>query len=68
MPPMQPASGVRRIRLAPHQMTEEVTATEDLLVLAHLGIPRIDPAHWSLTIDGLVGRPLTLGSGLITSS
>ncbi len=53
---MDPSSGVRRIRLAPHQMTARVTPTEDLFILAHLGIPRVDPARWSLTIDGLVGR------------
>ena len=38
-------------------MTDAVTAADDLFVLAHLGIPRIDPAQWSLTIDGLVARP-----------
>jgi sulfane dehydrogenase subunit SoxC len=59
-PAMEPATGVRRIKLAPHQTIERVTATDDLFVLAHLGVPRIDPAHWSLTIDGLVRRPLTL--------
>jgi sulfane dehydrogenase subunit SoxC len=59
-PPMEPATGVRRIKLAPHQTVDRVTATGDLFVLAHLGVPRIDPAHWSLTIDGLVQRPLTL--------
>lgn len=59
-PPMEPATGVRRIKLAPHQTVERVTATDDLFVLAHLGVPRIDPAHWSLTIDGMVDRPLTL--------
>jgi DMSO/TMAO reductase YedYZ molybdopterin-dependent catalytic subunit len=59
-PPMDPAGGVRRIRLAPHQMTAPATATEDLFVLAHLGIPRVDPARWSLTIDGLVGRQRVL--------
>lgn len=59
-PPMDPATGVRRIKLAPHQTIERVTATDDLFVLAHLGVPRIDPARWSLTIDGLVRRPLTL--------
>jgi sulfane dehydrogenase subunit SoxC len=53
---MDPASGVRRIKLAPHQVKDAITATDDLFVLAHLGIPRVDPAHWSLTIDGLVGR------------
>jgi sulfane dehydrogenase subunit SoxC len=59
-PPMEPATGIRRIKLPPHQTVERVTATSDLFVLAHLGVPRIDPAHWSLTIDGLVQRPLTL--------
>jgi sulfane dehydrogenase subunit SoxC len=59
-PPMEPATGVRRIKLAPHQTVDRVTATDDLFVLAHLGVPRIDPVHWSLTIDGLVQHPLTL--------
>jgi hypothetical protein len=57
---MEPATGVRRIKLAPDQTVERVTATDDLFVLAHLGVPRIDPAHWSLTIDGLVRHPITL--------
>jgi sulfane dehydrogenase subunit SoxC len=57
-PPMDPASGVRRIKLQPHEMIDGATATEDLFVLAHLGIPQVDPARWSLLIDGLVGRPL----------
>jgi DMSO/TMAO reductase YedYZ molybdopterin-dependent catalytic subunit len=57
---MNPASGVRRIVLSPHEMTETVTATDNLFVLAHLGIPRVDPAEWSLTIDGLVGQHQTL--------
>jgi sulfane dehydrogenase subunit SoxC len=59
-PPMEPATGVRRIKLAPHQTVERVTATDDLFVLAHLGVPQIDPVRWSLTIDGMVQRPLTL--------
>jgi DMSO/TMAO reductase YedYZ molybdopterin-dependent catalytic subunit len=29
-------------------------------VLCHLGVPRIDGDRWSLTIDGMVGRPRTL--------
>jgi hypothetical protein len=53
---MQPATGVRRLKLNPHQLTDAVTATENLFVLAHLGVARIDPGHWSLTVDGLVGR------------
>jgi sulfane dehydrogenase subunit SoxC len=57
---MEPATGLRRIKLQPHEMTEAVTATSDLFVLAHLGVPRVDPAAWSLAIDGLVGHPRTL--------
>ena len=59
-PPMDPLQGVRRIPLAPHQMTASITASEDLFVLAHLGVPRVDPAHWSLVVEGLVGRPVRL--------
>jgi DMSO/TMAO reductase YedYZ molybdopterin-dependent catalytic subunit len=59
-PPMDPPNGVRRMKLAPHETRDAVTATEDLFVLAHLGIPRVDPDLWSLTVDGLVSRPLTL--------
>jgi sulfane dehydrogenase subunit SoxC len=61
-PPLDPASGVRLIKRAPHQLTAPLTDTGGLFVLAHLGIPRVDPAQWSLTIDGLVGggRSFTL--------
>jgi DMSO/TMAO reductase YedYZ molybdopterin-dependent catalytic subunit len=60
-PPMEPAHGVRRVPLQPHGLTAAVTDAEDVFVLAHLGIPRIDPAQWSLRVDGLVGRPMSLG-------
>jgi sulfane dehydrogenase subunit SoxC len=59
-PPMDPASGVRRVKLRPHETTDAVTATENLHVIAHLGVPRVDSAQWSLAIDGLVGRAHTL--------
>jgi len=59
-PRMEPATGVRRPTLAPHEMTDVVTPVDDLFVLAHLGVPRVDPAQWSLRIDGWVGQPRTL--------
>jgi hypothetical protein len=37
-------------------MTDAVTAAKNLFVLAHLGIPHIDPAQWSL---GLSVTPIT---------
>lgn len=55
-PPLDPASGVRLVKLAPHQLTAPITDPKDLFVLAHLGIPRVDSARWSLMIDGLVGH------------
>jgi len=33
---------------------------EDAIGLCHLGVPRIQPADWSLTIDGLVEQPRVL--------
>lgn len=55
-PPMHPREAVRRLKLRPHEMTAAVTATDDLFVLAHFGIPDVDIQQWSLVIDGLVGR------------
>ena len=54
---MDPRGTIRRIPLAPHDNTDEITPTEDLFVLAHLGIPQVDPAHWSFEIGGLVRTP-----------
>jgi sulfane dehydrogenase subunit SoxC len=59
-PPMDPDRGVRSIKLAPHQLADQVTPTDGLFVLAHLGVPRVDAAQWSLVIDGLVDRDFTL--------
>jgi sulfane dehydrogenase subunit SoxC len=53
---MDPAGGYRRQTLRPHETSAPVTAVQDLFVLAHLGIPRIDPGQWSLTIDGRVAH------------
>jgi len=49
-----------RIPLQPHQMTTRVTPREDMIVLCHLGVPRIDVATWRLTIEGMVKRPIQL--------
>jgi DMSO/TMAO reductase YedYZ molybdopterin-dependent catalytic subunit len=57
---MNPAGFFRRIPLLPHQMRSRVTATADMIVLCHLGMPALDAAQWSLTVDGLVERPLHL--------
>ena len=58
--PMEPARYTRQLFLTPHQLVERVTPQRNLFVLAHLGIPRVDAAHWRLDIGGLVERPTTL--------
>jgi DMSO/TMAO reductase YedYZ molybdopterin-dependent catalytic subunit len=57
---MDPVGPYRRHPLAAHQLTEDVTPVRDCVVLAHLGIPRIQAEDWSLQIGGLVRRPFSL--------
>ncbi|MFH8613289.1 molybdopterin-dependent oxidoreductase [Streptomyces sp. NPDC018029] len=37
-----------------------VTPVDNVFVRTHLGLPEIDPATWTLTVEGLVARPLRL--------
>src|SRR5262249_14088438 len=56
---MDPAGPFLRHPLQPHQLLDRVTRTEDAIVLCHLGVARLAAEDWSLTIDGLVRRPLS---------
>jgi DMSO/TMAO reductase YedYZ molybdopterin-dependent catalytic subunit len=47
--------------LPPHRLVDRVTAASDLFLIAHLGIARVDPAAWRLSIGGLVDHPGELG-------
>lgn len=58
--PLDPPGLTRRIPLAPHQMTSPVTPTDQLFMLAHLGVARPFAADWTLRIEGMVRRPLLL--------
>jgi DMSO/TMAO reductase YedYZ molybdopterin-dependent catalytic subunit len=60
---LDPVGPFGRHPLKPHQLVDRVTRTEDTIVLCHLGVPRIDPGDWSLSVDGLVRRPLRLTLG-----
>jgi DMSO/TMAO reductase YedYZ molybdopterin-dependent catalytic subunit len=64
---MEPAGFFRRIPLVPHRMQARLTPTADMIVLCHLGIPRLGAAAWSLTIDGLVERPARLRFSELTA-
>jgi DMSO/TMAO reductase YedYZ molybdopterin-dependent catalytic subunit len=57
---LDPAGLYGRHPLHPHQLTNRITRVENAIVLCHLGVPRLDAAAWSLTIDGLVRRELHL--------
>ena len=57
---LDPQGPFMRDPLAPHQMRDRLTRTQDLFILCHLGVPRIERDRWSLTIDGMVDRPRSL--------
>jgi len=57
---LDPSGFFRRVPLQPHQLTERHTPTEQSIVLCHLGVARIAPQDWSVTIDGLLRRPVRL--------
>ena len=59
-PRIDPVGLYRRIPLLPHQMADAITRADDVFVLVHLGVPRIDAAHWRLSIGGLAERQLRL--------
>ncbi|HEV8585588.1 MAG TPA: molybdopterin-dependent oxidoreductase [Methylomirabilota bacterium] len=63
---MDPSATYRRLvpvdRLAP-----PVTPSDDVYVIAHMGIARVDVKGWRLRVDGLVERPFALDYDALTS-
>src|SRR3989442_2478813 len=63
---MDPSATFRRLvpvdRLAP-----PVTPSDDVYVIAHMGIARVDVRQWRLAVDGLVERPFELDYEALTS-
>lgn len=57
---LDPHRPFQRFPLAPHQMRDRRTRTEDAFVLCHLGVVRLEATEWSMSIDGLVEQPRTL--------
>jgi DMSO/TMAO reductase YedYZ molybdopterin-dependent catalytic subunit len=57
---LDPSGPYLRHPLKPHQLVDRVTRTEDTIVLCHFGVARVDADDWSLSIDGLVRRPMRL--------
>ena len=57
---MDPVGPSGRTPLQPHQLVERRTPTEDVIVLCHLGVAHVRREDWSLSIDGMVRRPMRL--------
>lgn len=56
---MDPSATYRRL-VPVDRLSTPVTASDDVYVIAHMGIARVDVAQWRLAVDGLVERPLEL--------
>src|SRR3989442_13494321 len=63
---MDPSATFRRLvpvdRLAP-----PVTPSDDVYVIAHMGIARVDVKQWRLSVDGLAVRTFELDYEALTS-
>jgi sulfane dehydrogenase subunit SoxC len=63
---MDPNTVYRRL-VAVDQLTSPLTPSDDVYVIAHMGIARVDTAEWRLHVDGLVERPFELDYEALTS-
>jgi sulfane dehydrogenase subunit SoxC len=59
-PPLVINEPVINNSIGPAHLRNEITETEPLFVLAHVGVPRVEAQEWSLEICGLVDRTLSL--------
>src|SRR5215510_10713737 len=53
---MVPHSTYRRL-VPVDRLSPPVTPSDDVYVIAHMGIARVDVPQWRLAVDGLVERP-----------
>src|SRR5437870_2543706 len=56
---MDPSATFRRL-VPVDRLASPVTPSDDVYVIAHMGIARVDVKQWRLTVDGLVERPFEL--------
>ena len=63
---MDPAATYRRL-VPVDRLASPVTPTDDVYVIAHMGVARVDIAQWRLRVDGLVERPFELDYGALTA-
>ena len=63
---MDPSATYRRL-VPVDRLGSPVTPSDDVYVIAHMGVARVDVAQWRLTVDGLVERPFTLDYDALTA-
>src|SRR5437762_12690433 len=63
---MDPSATYRRL-VPLDRLSSPITPSEDVYVIAHMGVARVDLAQWRLTVDGLVERPLELDYAALTT-
>src|SRR5256886_415819 len=63
---MDPSATFRRL-VPVDRLASPVTPSNDVYVIAHMGIARVDVKPWRLTVAGLVERPFELDYEALTS-
>jgi sulfane dehydrogenase subunit SoxC len=63
---MDPNATYRRL-VPVDRLSPPVTPSEDVYVIAHMGVARVDVAQWRLGVEGLVERPLELDYEALTA-
>ncbi len=56
---MDPSATYRRL-VPVNRLASPITSTDDVYVIAHMGVARVDSTQWRLAVDGLVERPFEL--------
>jgi len=59
-PPIAIDGPIIRQSIKPAHLSSNLTRTEDLFILAHTSVPKIDKTVWSFEIGGLIDRNLTI--------
>jgi sulfane dehydrogenase subunit SoxC len=63
--PMDPSTPFQR-RVPLERLVTRVTPTDDVYVVAHMGVARVDVEKWRLAVDGLVEHPFELDYTALT--
>ena len=67
-PPVVMDPGETYRRLVPvERLRPAVTPSDDVYVIAHMGIARVDVTRWRIRVDGLVERPFELDYDALTA-